>query len=1347
MSQGNRVGIGITDPQYTLDVAGDLNVSGGLYFNGENVSGSLYWSETSAENIVTNANVGIGVTEEPLEKLHVEGNILMAGNLIPAANEQYDLGTPTASFRDIYLSGTTIFLGNTKISTDVNTGEITFRDKETDTLQSIVTENTQNIVSVDGNTIFESGNVGIGITAPQFKLHVSGNTRIDGDLTVNGTQTIVNTEVETTSRLEITNTGTGPAVLVNQTGTQPIADFQDDGVSSLFIADGGNVGIGLTDPIEKLHVNGNARVTGQVLQNNGFTNVVYNGNNTFVGQFSVTDSIDQDPFTPTYDFYPCNFFIPTADNVSGGGAEDNCFYSINAKYSIAVAKHEPDEPEPPEEIEIHTGNLEILFERNVIKPGTLVKFQDTPLSKRPGNIITNHVWSLRWDDVAGTSTGRMQLQLTITNVRPGFNGNLYYCVEGSVHFSGRNKAQLIVPNTTFRDTVAYTSTDTSPAAVGLELAGGDLRIDSNKSGDGGLEVFNNNTYSLYIHGNGGSGTVQGKSLVNFHHFARSTITTNNPEIEFEDATPTGQIGFIENGLFGWVGNFVVRTKATSAKNEPLVDRLRIMGETGNVGIGTTNPSELLHVVGNVKRSGAVFTERFSFSNITTGPSSSWNYIGTYGSGFTQSGPIKVRILSSGNSRLGTAEFEIHKMWGEAPVVKLARNGDAAQWQFSFSSIADNEFALYVRDVATLGNTIGFVIFVETDRLFANSPPPSPVNTILNVDMNILKNGNVGIGVTNPSQRLHVVGQMAVENGDGFTPRLNFISGPNNTNPWRIRANVNDSTNIGLLFEENTTTLMSIRSGGNVGIGTDSPTENLHVGGNLRINGDRILCSTNGTAVWIGMNGSASEASRLGIAVRGTTTGVVDLVALRTDGVSRMIVSQNGNVGIGTASPTQRLHVEGGNVLVRRDWGSDVGPIMMVKSNNTAIAGQTAGDVNTTVFRILGSRGGSGVGSNLITNLSSHLRSRDNTTFHIRCQEIDVDDNLVPSNPDVFTVKGNGDMFAAGNVGIGFRNPEHKLDLAVENSASNSDVIRFQPRNGPSTDSTSGIIWKPLFTNYTKRSAGILQTAEGNAFRSGLAFFTNNTVTLAGDFLERMRINMDGNVGIGTTSPTQRLHVIGTVLADNFTFPSDTRIKTDIAEIQDGNALHKLRLIEPHEYNYVDKETRGDHRVFGFLAQQVREHFPEAINIMKAVVPDVNKLCPVDLEEHTILLGTQARDGKLQIRLPNRTLDLQVTKVDDERVAYTPEDLEENIEIPSEVFVVGYEVDDFHTLNKDFLFTVNFAATQELDRVVQSQKGEIEDLKQVNDDLMIQNMSLKNRVSDLEMQLASLLTALTDKGVI
>jgi hypothetical protein len=35
--------------------------------------------------------------------------------------------------------------------------------------------------------------------------------------------------------------------------------------------------------------------------------------------------------------------------------------------------------------------------------------------------------------------------------------------------------------------------------------------------------------------------------------------------------------------------------------------------------------------------------------------------------------------------------------------------------------------------------------------------------------------------------------------------------------------------------------------------------------------------------------------------------------------------------------------------------------------------------------------------------------------------------------------------------------------------------------------------------------------------------------------------------------------------------------------------------------------------------------------------------------------------------------------------------------PGKIFVYGTEVNDFHTLNKDYLFTINFAATQELDR--------------------------------------------------
>jgi hypothetical protein len=223
MSTRNLVGIGNTDPQFTLDVEGDINVSGGLFTNGSNASGALYWSETEAENIVTGANVGIGVTGEPSDKLHVVGNLNLSTG---------------STFK---INGTDVLSGS-GLGTGVTGSSLT----SVGTLSSLLV----------------SGNVGVGTNNAVEKLHVLGNARIDGNLTLHGTQTIINTQVEQTTRLEITNSGTGPAVIVNQTGPQPIANFQDDGVSALFIADGGNIGVGNTTPIAKLEVTGSVKAGG-----------------------------------------------------------------------------------------------------------------------------------------------------------------------------------------------------------------------------------------------------------------------------------------------------------------------------------------------------------------------------------------------------------------------------------------------------------------------------------------------------------------------------------------------------------------------------------------------------------------------------------------------------------------------------------------------------------------------------------------------------------------------------------------------------------------------------------------------------------------------------------------------------------------------------------------------------------------------------------------------------------------------------------------------------------------------------------------------------------------------------
>jgi len=85
---------------------------------------------------------------------------------------------------------------------------------------------------------------------------IKGNLTIDGDFTILGELSQIDTIISTTSSLEITNTGTTPALKVTQKGNSDIAIFKDDNNTSLIIKDGGNVGIGTDTPNEKFTVNG-----------------------------------------------------------------------------------------------------------------------------------------------------------------------------------------------------------------------------------------------------------------------------------------------------------------------------------------------------------------------------------------------------------------------------------------------------------------------------------------------------------------------------------------------------------------------------------------------------------------------------------------------------------------------------------------------------------------------------------------------------------------------------------------------------------------------------------------------------------------------------------------------------------------------------------------------------------------------------------------------------------------------------------------------------------------------------------------------------------------------------------
>lgn len=93
-----------------------------------------------------------------------------------------------------------------------------------------------------------------------------GDITFTGNLNLAGSATFHNTEYTTTSSISVTNTGTGPALVVNQTGEQAIAAFYDDNSVAFYIdgktGTGGYVGVGTETPSEKLTVVGNISSTG-----------------------------------------------------------------------------------------------------------------------------------------------------------------------------------------------------------------------------------------------------------------------------------------------------------------------------------------------------------------------------------------------------------------------------------------------------------------------------------------------------------------------------------------------------------------------------------------------------------------------------------------------------------------------------------------------------------------------------------------------------------------------------------------------------------------------------------------------------------------------------------------------------------------------------------------------------------------------------------------------------------------------------------------------------------------------------------------------------------------------------
>jgi len=174
--------------------------------------------------------------------------------------------------------------------------------------------------------------------------------------------------------------------------------------------------------------------------------------------------------------------------------------------------------------------------------------------------------------------------------------------------------------------------------------------------------------------------------------------------------------------------------------------------------------------------------------------------------------------------------------------------------------------------------------------------------------------------------------------------------------------------------------------------------------------------------------------------------------------------------------------------------------------------------------------------------------------------------------------------------------------------------------------------------------------------------------------------------------------------------SDRRIKRDIVEINDETALNMILQVQPTTYYYRDEtRNRGNGKVYGFIAQQIKEVIPDAVHTTKDIIANIYKTCLV------------YNKREIYYSIPKDVaIDTEVHILDKEggekgnryKIKEIYEDyfvIDEDIE-GDECFVFGFMVDDLNALDKSYIFTLNVCATQELHRRMEAQDKRIKELE-------------------------------------
>ena len=389
------------------------------------------------------------------------------------------------------------------------------------------------------------------------------------------------------------------------------------------------------------------------------------------------------------------------------------------------------------------------------------------------------------------------------------------------------------------------------------------------------------------------------------------------------------------------------------------------------------------------------------------------------------------------------------------------------------------------------------------------------------------NGNVGIGTTDASHQITVYAKSA----NSVLARFKAVNRNSNFDIFTdgsSNGQANVKNNVGATKVKLNSVGDSYFTGGDVGIGTDSPDGKLDVRGTIFVNGDatggRIFASGGNLSL---TDGNGRQTLRIDDPGSGNThTHVFD---------------SNGRLGIGTTNPQDSAHVQHFQSSVRhQSFQSTNGDLAIVTDNNSNpalyIKGTGTADLvnvfdNTDEVFTIKDGGKFGFndddpertidvkGSNCMIQLEGtggsgrqySLCSTDDTTgaaVGTAGQFVIYDDT---SGADRFTITG------IGSVGINVSNPLAKFQI---NSNRNAETDRFHASNyhlalrNPADDTGEAIGMSfGISSNVHKVGAAILHERDAGGSQGSLQFYTSSDGT---SISEALRITSDGYLHFGNT---------------------------------------------------------------------------------------------------------------------------------------------------------------------------------------------------------------------------------------